>query len=576
MAISPRSRSASRKLASPQATSKKTSRLVAAPTIVQGARLLPLDAMRAELKRSMAELRLGHHGRPYFASYLLRIRRSLALTAVAGAIVEDEIGDDCTPYVEVRVGSYLDDNSDPTDSVTGKESETIPLGPLDPNPLALRRMFWLLTDQAYKAAAQERLEKRGRHATRPENDKRLAHLSREIPVKDIGPDRSAEFTLDRELWRDRLRTASKLFLDAPWIEDSSVALRAHHTRQYFVSSEGAEHVQESVAFALWLHAETTAPRDGAPLDFGLTLNLGRREELPKEEALAEHVRKIIRELDDLRVAPILPPYVGPAMLGPDVTGVIFHEAIGHRLEGERLRLRDEGHTFKGKVGKRILPTFIDLVDDPTQHEFNGLSITGHYKFDEQGVTAQPVELVRRGVLKNYLLSRVPVPGFDKSNGHGRSDGTTRPQARMGVFIIKTEKPHTREELKALLLEECRKQKKPFGLLLEKIDNGLTNTQVHEFQAFAETPTRVFKVNAKTGEETRVRGVDIVGTPLTTINRIVAMGDDYHIFNGFCGAESGYIPQSEIAPSCVVSEIEVQRSSANENKRPPILPPPSLL
>jgi hypothetical protein len=143
---------------------------------------------------------------------------------------------------------------------------------------------------------------------------------------------------------------------------------------------------------------------------------------------------------------------------------------------------------------------------------------------------------------------------------------------MATLIIESTMDLTEDELRQRLIEECRAQGKEFGLIVRDISGGFTNTSHYGFQAFAEHPRMVHRVNVETGEEQLVRGVDIVGTPLASINKIVATGGEPDLFNGFCGAGSGTVPQAEIAPWALSTEIEVQRSQT-ENRRPPILPAP---
>jgi predicted Zn-dependent protease len=203
--------------------------------------------------------------------------------------------------------------------------------------------------------------------------------------------------------------------------------------------------------------------------------------------------------------------------------------------------------------------------------FNNINLLGYYPFDDQGVPGQRVVLAENGILKSFLLSRTPINGFYKSNGHGRASYGKPPMARMSNLVIKSNNEYTREKLKELLLEELRRQNKPFGLIIKKMMGGETNTSSYNFQAFKATPLIVYKVDP-TGKETLVRDVEIVGTPLISINKIIATANDYDVFNGFCGAESGYVSVSAIAPSVLLSEIEVQRTS-EEKEKPPLLPPP---
>jgi predicted Zn-dependent protease len=199
-------------------------------------------------------------------------------------------------------------------------------------------------------------------------------------------------------------------------------------------------------------------------------------------------------------------------------------------------------------------------------------LNGTYRFDEQGVRAQRTVLVRDGKLESYLLSRRPVRPFERSNGHGRSQGSRTPMARMANLVVESTKRVSAAELKRLLMAEARRQGKPYGLVIRDITGGNTNTMSYGYQAFKGTPRLVYRVDARTGKEELVRGVELVGTPLTSVNKVMATGEKARVFNGYCGAESGYVPVSTVAPAALVGEIELQRV-ARANERAPLLPPP---
>ncbi len=221
----------------------------------------------------------------------------------------------------------------------------------------------------------------------------------------------------------------------------------------------------------------------------------------------------------------------------------------------------------------MLPSFISIYDDPTIFEHAGESTNGYYLYDEEGVPAQRATLVKDGVLRSYILSRHPVEGFLHSNGHGRSQGNRRPVARMANLVVDSKKQVSDAELKKMLIGEAKRQGKPFGLIIRDITGGNTNTSTFGYQAFKGIPRMVFRVDVRDGRETLVRGVEIVGTPLSSINKIMATGKTQGVFNGFCGAESGNVPVSTIAPATLFQEIELQRVMEGKD-RPPILESPA--
>src|SRR5438309_209921 len=279
------------------------------------------------------------------------------------------------------------------------------------------------------------------------------------------------------------------------------------------------------------------------------------------------------ELLALRQAPVLDPYTGPALLEPEAAGVLFHEAVGHRLEGERQNDDKDGHTFKGQIGKPILPFFLTILDDPTQRAAGPVSLNGYYRFDDQGVPGQRTALVEKGVLKTFLMSRAPVQGVSPhSNGYGRAAPGRDPVARMSNLIVESSRTMPWPKLKEALIAEVKRQEKPFGLVIRDVTGGNTDTSGYAYQAFKGQPRLVYKVDANTGAETLVRGVEIVGTPLLSINKIIATGEERRVFNGYCGAESGYVPVSTVAPTVLVSEIELQRTR-KDTGRSPVLPSP---
>jgi predicted Zn-dependent protease len=280
------------------------------------------------------------------------------------------------------------------------------------------------------------------------------------------------------------------------------------------------------------------------------------------------------DLKALRAAPAAEPFAGPAMLSGKAAAVFFHEVLGHRLEGHRQRSEQEGQTFTKKLSQQVLPEFLSVVDDPTQRQLSGLSLSGSYEFDDEGIPARRVEVIQNGVLKSFLMSRMPVTNFLKSNGHGRAQPGMMPTGRQGNLIVTSSKTVKDAELRLKLIEEVKRLGKPYGLFFEDVQGGFTLTTRFAPQAFQVFPVMVWRVYPDGRPDELVRGVDIVGTPIASLNRILLTGDTTQVFNGICGAESGSVPVSAAAPAMLFSEMEVQKR-AHPRNRPPILTPPGF-
>jgi predicted Zn-dependent protease len=508
-------------------------------------------------------------------SYQLKDYDQYVISARYGALFLDDAYRNRQLYADVRVGTYEFDSSVPEEmdfilSTKGTSYYARPEGPLDDSPVALRTALWLMTDERYKNALVQFLKKKGENVYAVEDPKRPASFSREKPNTYVQPPMA--FPFDKERWRRVARELSARFNAHPELFDSDVRITADKAVRIFVSTEGSRIITEEMIYGMHVSAVSRA-EDGQLLDDSRTFYSPTEAGLPNEKELAEAADKVIEELLALRKAPAIDPYTGPAILAPEAAGVLFHETMGHRLEGNRQGDDREGKTFRGQEDKQVLPPFISIHDDPTVRVLGDDPLNGYYLFDEEGVKGLRTTLVDKGVLKNYLLSRQPVEGFLQSNGHGRSQGNRRPVARMANLIVESSKQVSDEQLKKMLIAEAKRQGKPYGLIIRDITGGNTNTSSYGYQAFKGVPRMVYRVDVRDGKESLVRGVEIVGTPLSSMNRILATGAKQGIFNGFCGAESGNVPVSTVAPAALLQEIELQRTVEGKD-RPPILTSPA--
>jgi len=549
-----------------------TAFLIMFPVIVHSA---PVDwvlrTMVSELERNRKALKIDEYDPAYFISYSVRDSDRRYVSGKAGAIFQTNRFRKRFARVDVRVGDYSMDSSEDSEAFFGPGRKFIPnnLAPIDKSPEALSRVLWLLTDHGYKAALVSYLKVKGKRVHDPKT-RATDSMTRETALRFV--ETSDAFEFDKEIWEQGVRKISAALLDFSDIFDSSVEVSATRLTRYFTSTEGTRVKTVDDYYMVFVNAVTRA-KDGRLMEDSVTFYSRKNADMPSTDEVEKATREMASRLVELRSAPVLNPATVPVLMSPQATGVFFHETIGHRLEGQRQEDEEEGRTFKDHVGRSILPEFIDIYDDPTTARWEDVPLNGTYRVDDEGVASQRVDLVKDGVLKGFLMSRKPVQGFKRSNGHGRSDGFQRPVGRMANFIVKGSKPVSSRRLKEMLLEEVRKRGKPFGLIIDTIAGGSTNTSTYGYQAFKGIPRVVYKIDATTGVKERVRGIEIVGTPLSSIGRIVSTSDKYGVFNGYCGAESGSIPVSTVAPEMLFAEIELQRSQ-EAPERDPVLPPPT--
>lgn len=531
---------------------------------------LPLNAedrriitiLKEELSRYFAEFKKNLADKaPYYIEAQIIDSADRAINGSYGTLYSNASRRTVRLVIDCRIGDYADDN-------TGFEKKTPFLAEglvsLDAEPLSLRRDIWQLMDQAYKHNLELYFYKQKDEVKSAKSDSKSASFSKETPVVYFEPPRAIVFS--PEPWVGLLKELSFVFRKYAEIYDDKFFFNYGFTKRYFVNTEGFEIITRDETAYLILSAQVQA-FDGTLLDNYATLYSNRSDRLPSKPEIEKERDRMIKEVLAVKNAPIEEPRTAPAIFSPEASATLFHEAIGHRLEGERQEAESSGQTFKEQLNNKIIPDMFTIVDDPTMGEFNGIPLIGSYTHDSEGIVAQKVMLVENGILRNFLLSRKPVLQFTKSNGHGRAQAGFRPIARMGVLRVIAKDGVVPEELRRLLIGEAKKQKKPYAYYVDRLEGGETNTARVGFQALLSKPKIVYRFDVATGAREVIRGVEIVGTPLTLVSKIIKAGTDYGVFNGFCGAESGTIPVSHISPSVLISEVELQRQQAQKTKHP---------
>ena len=538
----------------------------------QQTRPVLLDALTSELHRAFTSLGRKSDGKqdaekqlpPYFLSYAVSDASYVAIRAQFGALVDSSANHMRVADVQVRLGEPKLDNTHGTHRGSAVNSLQLPLTD-DRNALA--RTLWLATNAGYGNAMDNYLRVKTEAEVRAKEEDTSPDFSQEAPEVHMGKP-APPVVVDRVAWEQRVRALSKVFREYPNEYQNVVMLTVQNETDYFASSEGSEVVAPHLQARLVVFAVTRA-EDGMDLFRAQTFEAETVEGLPAEPVLEAAMRDLGKSLEALRIAPVTEPFDGPVILSGRAAAVFFHEVLGHRLEGQRQRGDEEGQTFTKEVGKGVLPTFLSVADDPTLTTFGKTWLSGNYQYDDEGEKARRVELIQDGVLKTFLMSRLPIASFSASNGHGRAQTGRMPTGRQGNLIVTSTKSETEAELKKQLVEEAKKQGKPYGLYFEDISSGFAVTTRNSPQAFQVIPLVVWRVYVDGRPDELVRGVSIVGTPLAAMKRILATGDKSEVFNGECGAESGTVPVSAVAPAMLLSEMETQKQ-AQGTARPPIL------
>lgn len=532
-----------------------------------------LEVMHDELQRSFK----GYQDQPeppYFLGY--EITEDVAATVVGSFGVVNERNRTVSRFLDVdlRVGNFRLDNTHPLRSGQGTpvpETASIPQSIAVDSADALRATLWYHTDKAFRSALTRFTRVKSAVQAAVNSGVFPGDFSR-APVARYEED-TINLVADLEEWSSKIRLYTNPFTEFEFIETNGAIVTGDIETRWIVNSEGTRVKVSKPFYRLRIEATTKAD-DGMVLSQERTFDATSPEGLFDDEKILNDVRVMIDELAALQSAPVIDPYTGPAVLSARASAVFFHEILGHRLAGHRQRTVDDNLSLRDYVDKRILPPTFSVYFDPSVETYRGVELLGSYKYDNQGVKGRRVNVIRNGVLREFLMSRTPIFGFPHSNGHGRKNFAHSVQSRQSSLFVEVSNPRSREELERMLLDRIAEQGKSFGLYFEDVAGGFNLSARNMPSAFNIRPVLVYKVYPDAKREL-VRGVDLIGTPLTFFSRIEAGASDYEVWNQISVAESGQVPVSSIAPSIFVSQVEVQKTESSRTI-PRILPPPNEL
>jgi TldD protein len=545
--------------------------------IIGANRVVAQDALMKmlseEINREKTELSKQKNP-PYYIDYRVDDNTVVSLTTSFGSLVADNNNRSRILTTNVKVGDYGFDNTHEFkgDYSLSERNDVYSLAlPIEDEPDAIKQTLWRATDQAYKnalsafAGLENRKDKTDQTLNPDDFSKEDAVTYYEEPLD------YEKIAFDKESWVNRLKEYSKITGNDSTIFHCEANLRVNIQRQYFMSTEGSS-IVENATYCQLQFIISIQHEKGTILPVQKSFTSFYPGDLPAHEAILTELRAMYNELLTMRTAELAEPFAGPAILSPAATGVFFHEIFGHRIEGQRLESNDDGQTFKDKLGSKVLPDEFTLISDPGIYKWEGQDLIGAYKYDEQGVKGQRVVVVENGVLKNFLMSRKPTSEFSKSNGHGRAQAGYAPASRQSNLFVESSKAVSFAELRKQLIKECKNQKKKYGYFFKEVIGGLTLTDRYSTNVFNVIPTEVYRIYVDGRPDELVTGVELIGTPLTMFSNILSAGNTREVFTGFCGAESGQVPVTTIAPAIFVKKIETQKTPEYQS-RLPILPTP---
>jgi TldD protein len=538
-----------------------------------------IDILKDEMNREMKVLKTQENP-PYYLSYRVNDIMRSSVSASFGNLTESEETHNRYMTAMVRVGSNVLDN---THEIRGGGYEeyfdNMPENnvlPVENNPDAIRQIIWNVTNNEYKQAADKFMKVKANVAVKVAKEDTSADFSHEKSGINYmeEPLNPKDYTFNKAVWEEKVKKYSKILLNDKDIYVGNASIGFVYERKYFISTEGSTITENRIGTRMFINGVIKS-EDGMELPLYKSYFAYNPDNLPSDESIIKDVNEMVTKLKALQKAPVVDPYSGPAILSGRASGVFFHEIFGHRVEGHRQKGEGEGQTFKKKVGEPILPEAMSVIFDPTVKSHRNIDLNGYYVYDDEGIKGEKVAIVDKGILKNFLMSRSPIDKFPSSNGHGRAQSGYKPVSRQSNLIVNTTEPLTREQMREKLIEECKAQGIQYGYLFEDITGGFTLTGRNIPNSFNVMPTEVYRVFVDGRPDELVRGVDLVGTPLAMFSQIAYAGDDYEVFNGTCGAESGGVPVSSASPSIFVKRIEMQKKSKSQEK-PPLLPRPDTV
>ncbi len=568
-----------------------------------------LAALHDELQRSHDRLVLPGQEKPYYIQYRLLDLDERTIVAEFGGLVSSTTTRNRFMSVDVRVGDYKLDSSDfvSDEGFQGFLGSTGTVG-IDRDYDSLRQDLWLATDQAYKQALDSLSHKQA-FLRSLANAPTVDDFSRTAPFVDVAQRLEPDWTSRN--WENEAKTVSAVLRSHPELHNSRVTYHLIYATTYLVNTEGTQ-IRVSRSFAGIEASLGAQADDGMPVHNYLAVYANRPAELPAADTVRQQLDHAGTDLVALRAAPPVQDYDGPVLFEAPAAGSLLAQVLSPSLGGARPPLSMNSRfdqmlealggrsEWNERQGQRVLPTDVNVVDDPTAKDFQGRGLIGSYDVDQEGVHAQKVALVEDGMLHALLMSRRPGPEFHDSNGHGRSTFLADPRPMSSNLFFSASDGQSPADLRKKFLDACKQNGQKWGLVVREMDNPvIASTSQDELSDWLgalatgapngdRLPLLVYRVNVDDGHEELVRGAVLGGLTARSLRTVLGVGNDPAVFTyaqsqdaetagtalGIFGRDEDGVPSNVIAPSLLLEEVEV-RGPHGEPRRMPLVSPPPL-
>jgi predicted Zn-dependent protease len=535
------------------------------------------DAMSDELARSVAQLKIDKHDKPYYIGYRIDDTDTLDIRASFGAFTEDQESRARMLSVDVHVGDYKLDSGNMRRRYWDEFSDFQKLS-LDDDYDAIRHKLWLRTDAAYKNAVENFENKKA--ALQQKNLKeRPDDWSKEQPCVLVQS--KQQCLRDRTGWKTRVKNLSSIFKEFPEIRQSNVTLKELCDTRYFVNNEGSKsRVFEQVCV---LTANGTAQaKDGIKVADSVVIAAIDEHHMPADDLLENKIRQLAKRLTLAVDAKECETYQGPVMFEGEAAAEFFDKTLAPNVVVKRppdtQRVTED--IGQGRIGHRILPTFISVIDDPALKDASGTRFPGGSDVDGQGVPVQQVTLVEKGILKTLLSSRLPTLKVKTSNGHALSENS-RP--RISNLVVQSDAALDSAKMKSKLLELGKENGLDYVLIVRKLkwaprslsrygisfdEDGSPSAVDRNDRIRLPSAVDCARLYLADGHEEVVREAEFAPVTMKILRDIAATGNDFQTYSQMDG------DTNITTPSIILRDVEVQKSSIDVDK-PPVLPRPEF-